>query len=110
MNLREAIEAYANAVSSWDHYEIVGNGKQNAESVARLAVCSQSLDVLLALAEASMALSEYIAFAPFDRPEAAEYFRERGRLWDIFMQAHKAAKEFEKAKKDRKFLAGEGET
>jgi len=34
VNLRNAVEAYANAVSSRDHYSIVGDGKREAESIA----------------------------------------------------------------------------
>ena len=94
MNLRNAIEVYANAVSSRDYYEIVGNGKQNAESVARLAVCSQSLDVVLAVAEAAIALSEHLAFTVFDpKVESVVYCQELEKLWRAFMEAHKAAKD-----------------
>ena len=61
--------------------------RQFGESVDRL--CR-----VVEVAEAAIALSEYQAFAAFDpNVEAAVYFRERGRLWEAFMQAHKAAKD-----------------
>ena len=91
MNLRNAIEEYANAVSSRDYYDHHSDARRVAEVIRE---CRQSLDALLAVAEAAIALSEYQAFAAFDpNVEAAVYFRERGRLWEAFMQAHKAAKD-----------------
>ena len=94
MNLRNAIEMYANAVSSRDYYE-GGEDAQLADAAAKtLHQRRRDLDALLAVAEAAIALSEYQAFAAFDpNVEAAVYFRERGRLWEAFMQAHKAAKD-----------------
>ena len=94
MNLRNAIEMYANAVSSRDYYE-GGEDAQLADAAAKtLHQRRRDLDALLAVAESAIALSEHQAFAAFDpNVEAAVYFRERGRLWDAFMAAHKAAKD-----------------
>ena len=53
----------------------------------------QNLDALLAVAEASIALSEYQAFATYDSEvEAVVYYQEREKLWLAFMHAHNAAK------------------
>lgn len=94
MNLREAIEMYANAVGSRDYYDDRGDAQRADAAAETLRQCKPVLDALLAVAEAAIALSEYQAFmeasvAAFD----PKYFRERGRLWDAFMAAHKAAKE-----------------
>ena len=91
MNLRNAIEAYANAVSSRDYYEIVGNGKQNAESMARLAVCSQSLDVVLAVAGAAMAIVEQQEAV--DSYAFADAVMGRGELWEQYRAARDRAKD-----------------
>ena len=51
------------------------------------------MTALLAVAEAAIAMAEHQAFAAFDpNVEAAVYFRERDKLWDAFVEAHKAAK------------------
>ena len=92
MNLRNAIEAYANAVSSRDYYEIVGNGKQNAESMARLAVCGQSLDVVLAVAEAAMAIVEQQEAV--DNYAFADAVMGRGELWEQYKAARDKAREW----------------
>ena len=94
MNLREAIEAYANAVGSRDYYDDRGDAQRADSATETLHQRRRDLDALLAVAEAAMALSEYQAFAAFaPTVEAAIYFRERGKLWDAFMAAHKAAKD-----------------
>ena len=93
MNLRNAIEVYANAVSSRDYYE-GGEDAQLADAAAKtLHKRRQDLDALLAVAEAAIALAEYQAFAAYN-PEvgAVVYYQERQKLWLAFMQAHKAAK------------------
>ena len=93
MNLREAIGEYA------VHYgrcqEVIGWEGEGAERIRRqFGEVQERLDCVVKVAEAAIALSEYQAFAAFDpNVEAAVYFRERGRLWDAFMAAHKAAKE-----------------
>ena len=94
VNLREAIEAYANAVSNRDYYDDRGDAQRADAAAETLHQRRQNLDALLAVADAAIALSEYQAFAAFaPNVEAAVYFRERGRLWDAFMAAHKAAKD-----------------
>ncbi len=110
MNLRELIEAYANEVSNWDYHDNRGDDKRLAESLARLAVCRQSLDVQLAVAEAALAYVEWRMRGFPASMDGATYIREREKLWGAFKAAYRAAKEFEKAKEDRKSLAGEGET
>ena len=91
MNLRNAIEAYANAVSSRDYYHVVGDGKREAESVARLAVCSQSLDVVLAVAEAAMAIVEQQEAV--DNYAFADAVMGRGELWEQYRAARAKARE-----------------
>ena len=94
MNLREAVEAYANAVSNRDYYDDRGDAQRADAAAETLHQRRQNLDALLAVADAAIALSEYQAFAAFDpNVEAAVYFRERGRLWEQFLAAYKAAKE-----------------
>ena len=94
MNLREAIEAYAKAVSIRDYYDDRGNAQRADAAAKTLHQRRQDLDALLAGAEAAIALSEYQAFSAVDpNVEAAVYFRERDKLWEAFMQAHKAAKD-----------------
>lgn len=94
MNLREAIEVYANAVSIRDYYDDRGDAQRADAAAKTLHQRRQDLDALLAVADAAIALSEYQALAAYDpNVEDAVYFRERGRLWDAFMEAHKAAKD-----------------
>jgi len=90
VNLREAIEAYANAMISY--YSNLGHGKQEAESIARLVRSSKSLDVVLAVAEAAIALAEYQATSGYD-PEVdrSTYLQQRGKLWDAFILARAKA-------------------
>ena len=92
MNLRNAIEVYANAVSSRDYYE-GGEDAQRADAAAKtLHQRRQNLDALLEVAEAAIALSEHQAFTAFDpEVEAVVYYQEREKLWLAFMQAHNAA-------------------
>ena len=94
MNLRNAIEMYANAVSSRDYYE-GGEDAQLADAAAKtLHQRRRDLDALLAVAESAIALSEHQAFTAFDpEVEAVVYYQERDKLWRAFMEAHKAAKE-----------------
>ena len=90
MNLREAIEAYANAMISY--YSNLGHGKQEAESIARLVRCSKSLDVVLAVAESAMAYMEHQAARVYDPDECdLAYAQQRGKLWDAFIEARKKA-------------------
>ena len=93
MNLREAIGEYV--VGYLRYHEVIGMEGDGVERIRRQAgEAWERLDCVVKVAEAAIALSEYQAFAAFDpHVEAAVYFRERGRLWEAFMQAHKAAKD-----------------
>ena len=93
MNLREAIGEYV--VGYLRCHEVIGMEGDGVERIRRQAgEVEERLYRVVKVAEAAIALSEYQAFAAFDpNVEAAVYFRERGRLWDAFMAAHKAAKD-----------------
>ena len=85
MNLRNAVEVYANAVSSRDYYE-GGEDAQRADAAAKtLHQRRQDLDALLAVAEAAIAMAEHQAFAAYD-PVVG------GELWRAFMEARARAK------------------
>ena len=93
MNLREAIGEYVVSHLQW--HEVIGMEGECVERIRRQF--GESVDRLcrvVEVAEAAMALSEYQAFAAYDpNVEAAVYFRERGRLWDAFMEARARAKD-----------------
>ena len=91
MNLREAIGEYA--VRYAQRQEVIGWEGEGAERIRRQAFAAgDRLDRVVRVAEAAIALSEYQAFAAFDpNVEAAVYFRERGRLWDAFLEARAKA-------------------
>jgi arsenate reductase-like glutaredoxin family protein len=90
VNLREAIEEYANAVSARDYYD----NRLDAQRVAEvIRECWQDLDVLLAVAEAAIAYMDYDA----DNERDAEvidgtYVGRRCELWDAFVVARDKAK------------------
>lgn len=94
MNLREAIEEYANAVSSQDYYDRA-NQRQGAGAIRE---SRHDLDVLLAVAEAAIAYAEYQASNPGEDfasndIRAGEYFREQCKLWDAFIAARAKARD-----------------
>jgi hypothetical protein len=90
MDLREAIEAYANEVSNWDYYDNRGDDKRLAESLARLAVRSRSLDVQLAVAEAAIAIVEQQEACGHN--EFADVVMRLGELWDQYRAARNKAR------------------
>jgi hypothetical protein len=90
MNLREAIESYANEVSNRDYHDNRGDDERLADSLARLAVRSQSLDVQLAVAEAAIAIVEQQQAVEHRVP--VDVVMGFGRLWEQYRAAHKAAK------------------
>ncbi len=91
MNLREAIEEYANAVSARDYYD----NRLDAQRVAEvIRECWQDLDVLLAVAEAAIAYMEHQAASVGDPVvNEAVYYRERCELWNAFVAARANAKD-----------------
>ncbi len=90
MNLREAIESYANAVSNRVYYDDRGDAQRADAAAETLCHRRQLIDVQLAVAEAAIAYAEYQASNPFS---AGEYFREQCKLWDAFIAARAKARD-----------------
>ena len=91
MNLREAIGEYV--VGYLQCHEVIG--MEGVERIRRQAgEAGERLDRAVKVAEAAIALAEYQATSGYD-PEVdrSTYVQQRGKLWDAFMQAHKAAKD-----------------
>ena len=93
VNLREAIGEYV--VGYLQCHEVIGMEGDGVERIRRQAgEAEERLYRIVKIAEAAIALSEYQAFAAFyPNVEAAVYFRERGKLWEQFLAAYKAAKD-----------------
>jgi len=53
MNLRKTIERYANAVSSYDHWDDVENEAKATETAKEVAALQDRIDVLITRAEAA---------------------------------------------------------
>lgn len=105
MNLRELIEAYADAVSNWDYHDDRSDVRRQAEAVEKLNQCQKAINVQLAVAEAAIAYMEHQAESVYDPDECdLAYAQQRGKLWDRFTEARR------KAKKACNSSAGEGET
>ena len=90
MNLREAIGLYV--VGYLQCHEVIGMEGEGVERIRRQAgEAGERLDCVVKVAEAAMAYAEYQASNP--GVEAKDYFRERGKLWDAFMEARAKAKD-----------------
>ena len=97
MNLREAIGEYV--VGYLQCHEVIGMDGDGVERIRRQAFeAGDRLDCVVKVAEAAIALAEYQATSGYD-PEVdrSTYVQQRGKLWDAFMQAHKAAKDANKS-------------
>ena len=97
MNLREAIGEYV--VGYLQCHEVIGMEGEGVERIRRQAgEAGERLDRTVKMAEAAIALAEYQATSGYD-PEVdrSTYVQQRGKLWDAFMQAHKAAKDANKS-------------
>ena len=92
MNLRNAIELYANAVSSRDYYDDREDAQRADAAAKTLHQRRQDLDALLAVAEAAIAMAEYQATSGYDpEVDSMTYTAERGRLWHAFIMARAKA-------------------
>jgi hypothetical protein len=94
VNLREAIEEYANAVGSQDYYDDRGDARRADAAADNLRQCRRVLGVQLAVAEAAIAYMEHQAASVGDPVvNEAVYYRERCELWDAFTAASAKAKD-----------------
>jgi len=85
MDLRDAIESYANAVSSRDYYEDRENTQLAASSAEALHQSRQNLDALLDVAEAALAYAKYRADADCGAVDQMSF--EHWRLWNRFIES-----------------------
>ena len=91
MNLREVIEAYANAVSIRDYYDDRGAAQRADAAAKTLHQRRQDLDALLAVAEAAIAIVEQQEAV--DNYAFADAVMGRGELWEQYKAAKAKAKD-----------------
>ena len=93
MNLREAIGEYV--VGYLQCHEVIGMEGEGVERIRRQAgEAGERLDCVVKAAEAAMAYMEHQAASVYDPDECdLAYAQQRGKLWDAFMEAYKAAKD-----------------
>ena len=91
MNLREAIGEYVVGYLQW--HEVIGMEGEGVERIRRQAgEAGERLDCVVKAAEAAMAYAEYQVNNGWDaNVDGATYIRERGKLWDAFMEARAKA-------------------
>ena len=93
MNLRDAVYKVDFLRLEERDWRMRVRGMTDQQLLSQLREAVATRDVLLAVAETAIELSEYLTFAPFDRAEAAAYFRNRELLWDAFKAARAKAKD-----------------
>lgn len=91
MNLREAISEYV--VGYLRCHEVIGMDGDGVERIRRQAgEAGERLDRVVEVAEAAMAYAEFQVNAGWEAGmDGASYIRERGELWDAFIEAREKA-------------------
>lgn len=91
MNLRQAIGEYV--VGYLRCHEVIGVEGDGVERIRRQAgEAGERLDRVVEVAEAALAYAEFQVNAGWGTStDGATYIRERGKLWDAFMEARAKA-------------------
>ena len=96
MDLREAVDRYANAVSNRDYYDDRGKAEKSRQCGLEAEQARQCLDALIDEAEAALAYAEYQY--QYDKghgvlawQQMIDYIGKRNKLWEVFVAARDKA-------------------
>lgn len=94
MDLREAVDRYANAVSSRDYWDNLKTRKKELDIAT--SACEETgrlLDALIGMADAAVAYMEHQATNVYDPDDCdLKYAQQRAKMWDAFIVARAKVK------------------